>query len=364
MRERIRETNKIPRKWEIAGDVGVTDKFLSTPKLWPVFDKEYKAATRRYDLSPVGRPQARKREKRERKAIAYQEVFSRSGKLPKLEDVAKHVGVTASALCINYPAFVAARRGLQAKGVRSDRPQNQPTGKEQRAIAYLKSQVGTAGRLPSVQDILRAADIKTATTLWRWDDFRREYREAKAQLVKATPWGKPLDFREGEAVLRLQQMAKATGQVPPIDDLAESLGVKVRTLNLDATLRRAYLALACQMNSKAESADGNGKRPPDELLTRGPSAPAGPPTAARAAAVAAVDDPQAVADESEAIAGSQAEPLVTLRQAAAMVSKSKRTLERYQKDAPTFPQPKVQGVGGTASEWDWSESAPLAAKAV
>ena len=45
---------------------------------------------------------------------------------------------------------------------------------------------------------------------------------------------------------------------------------------------------------------------------------------------------------------------VTLQQAAAFVSKSKRTLERWQHDDPDFPLPEVEGGGGNASLWKWS----------
>jgi len=45
---------------------------------------------------------------------------------------------------------------------------------------------------------------------------------------------------------------------------------------------------------------------------------------------------------------------VTLQQAAPLVSKHKRTLERWQKEDSNFPLPEVQGQGGTASLWKWS----------
>jgi len=45
--------------------------------------------------------------------------------------------------------------------------------------------------------------------------------------------------------------------------------------------------------------------------------------------------------------------LVTLAQAAAIVSRSKRTLERWVKDDPHFPLPDCEGGGGRPSEWEW-----------
>jgi len=48
------------------------------------------------------------------------------------------------------------------------------------------------------------------------------------------------------------------------------------------------------------------------------------------------------------------ECLVTLQQAAAMVSRSKRTLERL-KGKRDFPRPKVPGGGGKPNEYAWSE---------
>lgn len=48
------------------------------------------------------------------------------------------------------------------------------------------------------------------------------------------------------------------------------------------------------------------------------------------------------------------EQLVTLLQAAAMVSRSKKTLER-RKAKPGFPMPRVAGGGGKPDEYAWSE---------
>jgi hypothetical protein len=47
--------------------------------------------------------------------------------------------------------------------------------------------------------------------------------------------------------------------------------------------------------------------------------------------------------------------LVTLDQCAAMVNRSKRTLENYKK---TMPRPKVLGGGGKPHEYAWSEMRP------
>jgi len=60
---------------------------------------------------------------------------------------------------------------------------------------------------------------------------------------------------------------------------------------------------------------------------------------------------------SPADSGSLGEQYVTLDQAAAIVGRSKRTLERYLND-PKYrhygmPQPDVEGAGGKAHEWHW-----------
>jgi hypothetical protein len=47
--------------------------------------------------------------------------------------------------------------------------------------------------------------------------------------------------------------------------------------------------------------------------------------------------------------------LVTLQQAAAIVHRSKKTLERYKKNDSAMPQPKVQGGGGKSDLWAWPE---------
>jgi len=49
------------------------------------------------------------------------------------------------------------------------------------------------------------------------------------------------------------------------------------------------------------------------------------------------------------------ECLVTLQQAAGMVSRCKRSLQRL---LPKMPAPRVQGAGGKPSEWAWSELRP------
>jgi hypothetical protein len=53
--------------------------------------------------------------------------------------------------------------------------------------------------------------------------------------------------------------------------------------------------------------------------------------------------------------GEQHDHLVTLQQAAAMVSRAKKTLERRKADDPKFPMPRVAGGGGKPTEYAWSE---------
>jgi hypothetical protein len=55
-----------------------------------------------------------------------------------------------------------------------------------------------------------------------------------------------------------------------------------------------------------------------------------------------------------------AECLVTLQQAAALVRRSKRTLEKYKEK---MPLPRVEGGGGKPAEWAWSEIRPWLEKA-
>lgn len=72
---------------------------------------------------------------------------------------------------------------------------------------------------------------------------------------------------------------------------------------------------------------------------------------------AAVDEAMRWCDENEDATNDDAtvECLVTLQQAAAMVSRSKKTLERRKKNMPI---PKVSGGGGKPDEWEWSELRP------
>lgn len=53
--------------------------------------------------------------------------------------------------------------------------------------------------------------------------------------------------------------------------------------------------------------------------------------------------------------GEQHEHLVTLQQAAAMVSRAKKTLERRKANDSKFPMPRVAGGGGKPDEYAWSE---------
>jgi predicted DNA-binding transcriptional regulator AlpA len=51
--------------------------------------------------------------------------------------------------------------------------------------------------------------------------------------------------------------------------------------------------------------------------------------------------------------------MIDLDQAAALVNRSKRTLERAQKDqTKKMPLPSIQGIGGRKSEWRYSELKP------
>jgi hypothetical protein len=58
---------------------------------------------------------------------------------------------------------------------------------------------------------------------------------------------------------------------------------------------------------------------------------------------------------AEASHAANVESLVTLQQAAAMVSRSKKTLERCKRN---MPMPKVSGGGGKPDEWEWAELRP------
>ncbi len=59
------------------------------------------------------------------------------------------------------------------------------------------------------------------------------------------------------------------------------------------------------------------------------------------------------ASDSEDVGG--ADNYITLDQAAAVVGRSKRTLERYLENMPT---PDVEGGGGKPHEWKWSTLRP------
>lgn len=61
-----------------------------------------------------------------------------------------------------------------------------------------------------------------------------------------------------------------------------------------------------------------------------------------------------VGEPQDPAAGEHHEYLITLQQAAAMVSRSKKTLERRKTDSK-FPTPRVAGGGGKPDEYAWSE---------
>jgi len=78
-------------------------------------------------------------------------------------------------------------------------------------------------------------------------------------------------------------------------------------------------------------------------------------------------DSEAEAEAATGVAPAAAEPAddaggdyyaVTLSQVAALVNKSKRTLEGWAKDDPDFPLPDVEGGGGKAAYWKWSRMRP------
>jgi hypothetical protein len=63
----------------------------------------------------------------------------------------------------------------------------------------------------------------------------------------------------------------------------------------------------------------------------------------------------AVAELRGGAGGGNHEYLITLQQAAAMVSRSKKTLERRKADDAKFPMPRVAGGGGKPDEYAWPE---------
>jgi hypothetical protein len=87
------------------------------------------------------------------------------------------------------------------------------------------------------------------------------------------------------------------------------------------------------------------------------------PTAGGAENPAATpQDAAAVSIENHPTAGGDLpECLVTLQQAAAMVSRDKRTLERWARKK-SCPRPRVLGGGGKPHEYDWSELRPFLEK--
>lgn len=64
---------------------------------------------------------------------------------------------------------------------------------------------------------------------------------------------------------------------------------------------------------------------------------------------------RALQDQKPPADAQRHEYLVTLQQAAAMVSRSKKTLERRKAKDLKFPMPKVAGGGGKPDEYAWSE---------
>jgi hypothetical protein len=61
--------------------------------------------------------------------------------------------------------------------------------------------------------------------------------------------------------------------------------------------------------------------------------------------------------DADADDGDPVEKCVTLDQMAAIVNRSKRTLEHYV-NGPGMPQPDVEGGGGKPNEWKWSRAKP------
>ena len=81
------------------------------------------------------------------------------------------------------------------------------------------------------------------------------------------------------------------------------------------------------------------------------------------------DWPAAIAElravETAALTAAEADRYaVTLVQAAGIVSKSKRTLERWVKEDGDFPLPDTEGGAGKPNEWEWSRLRPYLEKKI
>jgi hypothetical protein len=170
---------------------------------------------------------------------------------------------------------------------------------------------------------------------------------------KAVPFPELAGCTEAEASQRFYRYVRERyGAIGPEEiklaqtDLAraaaESRGVQLDTLDTPGTTPDSQVTFPPGWLTRTEEA----------LLKLRPDSPNLATQVALVDAVVTIQ--QALASPADAPTG-----YVTLRQMAAIVNKSPRTLERYKARQPNpLPDPDVPGGGGRADEWLWAHVRP------
>jgi hypothetical protein len=140
------------------------------------------------------------------------------------------------------------------------------------------------------------------------------------------------------------------------------LGYELREMRkqIEGTQLRGYFLLVTAYDTVYSMPQDAGRhRNLLETIVKSPTVmAAAKPAAEDLVAALPVDDGQVAAENSDAKSGSASTKVpcfITLFQAAAIVQRSKRTLEKYKKE---MPAPSVPGGDGKAAYWDWETLRP------
>jgi hypothetical protein len=175
LRDCVAETRIMPSRREIAKAAGCSTASLSH---WPRFLAIREQLTREIGHARPG-PVGRVKDEDTRAQAFLKEFEERTGRLPTIRETAKAMNVGARRPR-SWPGFLAARRHAASRlGIKLTG--HWPTGKEEQAIAFLKGQVASRERPPTVPEVAKAVGV-AAGVPHAWERFQSIYRKAASSL--------------------------------------------------------------------------------------------------------------------------------------------------------------------------------------
>lgn len=243
LERRAEQTGRLLPKRRAAATIDVSlNRFYG--KGWPTFQRRYAELAKVFPLD-VRRRTSPDRPMKEPAAVKFQQdYFDKSGRMPSVPEVAKHVKAWPQTLYA-WPEFMAARRALaaQAGGLRT-RGRRAWTDKEDQAIGFLKEHVRTAGGVPSHADIARLVRVVKGTVR-DWPRYQAARRAEARRLgiyprVGIAEAKKRLAAAEEKAVAFIRKTMEETGWPPTWAEIADAAERPVGTVKKLPKVQHAY----------------------------------------------------------------------------------------------------------------------------